>query len=35
MPPAETARKKLQAVIDAQLAHGEPPLVDAFGDPVE
>jgi arylsulfatase A-like enzyme len=32
---AKAARKKLRAVIDAQLAHGEPPLVDAFGDPVE
>ena len=33
-PAAKAARKKLQAVIDAQLADGEPPLVDAFGDPL-
>lgn len=29
------ARAKLQAVIDAQMQHGEPPLVDAFGDPMK
>ena len=34
-PEAGAAKAKLQAVIDAQLADGEPPLVDAFGDPVK
>ncbi len=34
-PRHKKARAKLQAVIDAQLKDGEPPLVDAFGDPVE
>jgi len=34
-PKALAAKTKLQAVIDAQLADGEPPLVDAFGAPIK